>query len=221
MNKLYEIDYDDTQWEYKVINDFDHKLINKNDGSSYDIIGKIIGIMQIDDETFLIHRHTPMQGICNCGRLKLTSNKIILELDINFKKFTFLTDDTILFDNKLVYSISKNAEVPESVWLKNKKIEINTDTTNGKTILFVEECISPLREYVQVLVDIYNFKPICKAYSTLRDSRILLTDSFTFDDLIKEDTYYDGIVQNYFFGLYDDFRIKGQQILLKEFSQNQ
>lgn len=219
MSQLYENDYNDTQWEYTVDKNAEYHLVSKKDKSSYSIGANIIGIKQIDDETFLIHRHA-MHGTKNIGRFKFTSNKSINEFSTNFRKFTFLTDDTILFDNKLIYSISKNGSVPESEWLKNKKIEVNTDV-KGKLFLFVEVCISPLKEYVQVLVDIHNFKPVSKAYSTLRDSYITLTDSFTFDDLIKEDTYYDQIVQHYFSGVYYDFRIIGQQTLLKEYNEKQ
>lgn len=213
MSKLYENDYNDAQWEYTGDKDTGYQLKNKKDKNSYSIVGDVIGIKQIDDETFLIHRRV-MHDTGNIGRFKLNSNKMIKEFSKNFRKFTFLTDDTILFDNELVYSISKNAEVSEAEWLKNKKIEVHTDV-NGKPFLFVEVCISPLKEYVQVLVDIHDFKPVSKAYSTLRNSYISLTDSFTFDDLIKEDTYYDKIVQNYFIGVYNSFRVIGQQTLLK------
>ena len=216
MTRLYEKKYNKAQWKYVDIDEIEHYLINKYDHTSYHIIGKVIGFEQIDTDTFLIHRQF-VNDIYTIGRFKLTSNKLTIEFSINFKKFTFLTDDAILFDNTFVYSISQNSEIPESKWLKNKKVEIITDNISGKSILFVEVCISPFKEYVQTLADIRSFKAFSKAYSTLRDSYITLTDSFTFDDLINEDVHYDSIVQDYFCGVYDGLRAKGQQTLLKEY----
>lgn len=216
MNQLYEITYNETQLVCKGNRTDGYQLLNTTDMNLYHIQGDVIGIMQIDDDTFLIHRQIT-QNTGHIGRFKLNSGKIILEFGKDFKKFTFLTEDTILFDNELVYSISRNGEVPESKWIKRKKIEVQTD--NGKpSVLFIEECIDPLKEYVQVLVDIHTFSPVSNAYSTLRDSKIPLTDSFTFEKLVLEDVCYIKIVKAYFFGLYGDFRTKGQKALLEEYN---
>lgn len=210
---LDKMEYNHTQWELTS----DNKLINKNDGNCYPILGEIIGIKQIGDETFLIHRRA-MPNTWNIARLKLVSGKLIPEFSKNCTKFTFLTEDTILFDNELVYSISKNGEVPESKWIKMNNIEVHTDENGKPLVLFVEECVSPLGDYVQVLVDINTFKPIHPAYSTLRDTKVPLTESFTFKDLVKEDLCYIRTIQNYFFGLNSKLRIKGRKALLEEYN---
>lgn len=218
MNELFKMTYNKENWKCKFMGINYCVLLNKNNNNSYCIQGNVIGLKQISDDTFLIHRQITTK-INHFGRFKLTSNKIIPEFSKDFKHFTFLSDDTILFDNDLVYSISKNCEVPESKWIKNKRIEVLVNDDKPYA-LFIEECIDPLKEYIQVLADIHTFCPISNAYSTLRDSTIKLTNTFTFKHLVIEDTGYIKIIKNHLFGIHDNFRSKGKKILLKEYNKN-
>ena len=218
MNRLDKIDYNYKQWSLTENKNYEYCLTNNISRISYSISGKISGIQQIDDSTFLIHRPAT-SNIENISRYRYTDEGAVLEFHQYFYDFTFLTEDTILFDNKSVYSISKNSEISEFNWLKRKGLQVCTDDNGNPSVLLVQECVA-LNEYVQVLVDIETFKPVSRAYSTLRDSFIPLTDSITFDKLVKEDIAYEKIINHYFIQRCNDLINKGKQTLLEEFKKN-
>ena len=155
------------------------------------------------------------------SRIKVVNDrKKIIEYQKDFVHFYFISHDTILFDSSAVYSIEKNCELSEFEWLKFKEIKVLVSSTNEeKTVLFVEHKTSyeiSANEYVQVLVDSTTFKPISKAYSTLRDQFIELSEAFTFDDLVNEDQSYIRRISEYIFDIHQHFHNKGKTILLEE-----
>lgn len=100
-----------------------------------------------------------------------------------------------MFDNRCVYSISKNCRVPEFEWLKYFDLDVITDEKTNSTYLLVKRKLFHSDDYVQVFVDTKTFKPITHASSSLRHNHhITLSDKFTFADLVEVDDYYAQII---------------------------
>ena len=219
MSRLHEIQYNENQWHITSSRNSGYHIVNQNNHSSFSLGGDIIGIEQILDDTFLVFRRI-LRDRWQISRIRVINGVLIIEYRKDFEHFYFITHDTILFDSSAAYSIEKNCELSEFDWLKYKKIDVLvSDTDEEKTVLFVEHQISyeiHAGEYVQVLVDSTTFMPISKAYSTLRDQFIDLSDTFTFDDLVKEDTRYANRINDYLFDIHQHFHRKGKTILLKE-----
>lgn len=222
--RLYSIDVNKDEWIVTGNRDIGYKLTNKKDCFTYSISGDIIGIEQLDYNTFLVFKTIiSTEDEAEIYKVKLDNGKNKIEFKHSFKKHFFLSDDNILFDNRFVYSISKNKKVKEFEWLSYKDIEVQVDE-NGEIILFVEERIFcfPEDEYVQFLVDTENFKPIKQiAYSTLRNKLINLSDNFKLDDLIAEDNYYAKIISDHMLMIYYNSRNIGRsKILTKKQAKN-
>lgn len=192
MSRLYDITYNKEQWMCKWIckdsrGSGHYTFVNKATLDAYSIGGDIIGIEQIDDNSFLVYRRI-MRDRWQISRIVFDSGCSSLIFSEEFEKFYFLSEDTILFDSKCVYSISKNCRVPEFEWLKYKDLEVITDEKKNLTYLLVKQKIFHSNDYVQVFVDTKTFKPVTHASSSLRKNHnITLSDEFTFDDLVKED----------------------------------
>ena len=201
MSRLYEISYNSDQWVIKGSRDDGYTLVNKETFDSFVLTGDIIGIEQILKDTFLVYRRI-QRSRWQIYRLKTIGAISILEFKQDFGHFYFLSDDTILFDNRMVYSISQNAEidVPNSL-LHFNDISVE-DTLDGKRVMFIEHKIMSTQLpnlYVLVIVDATTFKPVSQAFSSLRNKLFTLTDEFTFDKLVDEDEYYARVIGDIFF----------------------
>lgn len=201
MSRLYEISYNREQWVIKGSRNNGYTLVNKETFDSFALTGDVIGIEQILNDTFLIYRRI-QRSRWQIYRLKTIGDKSILEFKQDFEHFYFLSNDTILFDNRMVYSISQNAEVD----VPNSLLDLNDisveDTLDGKRIMFVKHEITSTQLpnlYVLVIVDAATFKPVSQAFSSLRNKLFTLTDEFTFDKLVNEDEYYTRIIGDIFF----------------------
>lgn len=217
MSRLYGITYNEDQWECKKDQSNRYYLINKKTSDSYHIRGSIIGIEQVDDNSFLVYRDCS-RSTYEILRVKLASGLASCLFSKVFQKFYFLTEDTILFDNSCVYSISQNCEVQEFNWLKYQDLTIYTDKDDNFIFLLLKQYISASRgnDYVQVFIDTKTFKPITCASSSLRDNHnIVLSDSFTFKDLVLEDEHYAKII----YKIYDSVNT-GQRTLLERLSND-
>ncbi len=196
MSRLYDITYNEKQWVCKGSRKSgSFTFVNQKTFDSYRIYGDIIGIEQLDDNSFLVYRRI-MRDTWQISRVVFnsehSSSPIFSE---DFKNFYFLSEDTILFDNRCVYSISKNCRVEEFEWLKYKDLEVINDEEKNSTYLLVKKKISFSDDFVQVFVDTKTFKPITSASSSLRNNHhITLSDEFTFDDLVNEDEHYARII---------------------------
>ena len=212
--RLYGLFYNVEQWD---ITEGEDTLIffNKATNTTLKLSGDIIGLEQITDSTFLIH-----QRIANydwqIARVKFENGTFIEEFKQKFHDFDFLTDDTIMFDNKMVYSISRNAEVEEFSWIANKYDVFVYNSIKENKVLFLEYRIKSRNFpcYIMVIVDSRNFKPVTKAYSTLRDSTVTLSDGFTFDMLKEEDERFASIISNLLFQIDNDIYNRGVNTLL-------
>ena len=195
MSRLYDITYNKEQWVCKGSRNFGgYTFVNKKTFDSYSIAGDVIGIEQLEDNSFLIYRRI-MREEWQISRVVFNSCRSCLIFSENFKNFYFLSEDTILFDSRCVYSISKNCRVSEFEWLKYKDLEVINDEEKNLTCLLVKEKISHSDDYVQVFVDAKSFKPITHASSSLRNNHhITLSDKFTFADLVTEDNNYASII---------------------------
>ena len=196
MSRLYDITYNKEQWACQGSRNFGgYVFVNKKTLKSYPITGDIIGIEQIDDNSFLVYRRI-MRDRWQISRVVFDSGCSSLIFSEEFKKFYFLSEDTILFDGKCVYSISKNCRVPEFEWLKSYDLEVYTDEKKNSTYLLVKKKLHYSDDNcVQVFVDAQTFKPVTHASSSLRNNHhITLSDEFTFYDLVKEDERYARII---------------------------
>ncbi|MBP3255090.1 MAG: hypothetical protein J6M60_01165 [Clostridia bacterium] len=201
MSRLYEISCNEEQWIIKGDRDHGYKLVNKKTYDAFNINGDVIGIEQILDDTFLVYKRIERYR-WQIYRFKIIGTKSELEFKQDFEHFCFLSDDTILFDNRMIYSISQNAEVevPHSL-LHLNDISVE-ETLDGKKVMFVKHNIVSTELpnlYVLVIVDAVTFKPVSQAFSSLRNKLFTLTDEFTFDMLVNEDEHYSYIISNIFF----------------------
>ena len=201
-NILYDISCDEVNWVIKSSHDSSYTIINKNSYVAFHLSGDIIGINQIANDTFLIHRRLQRHR-CEIYRLKIIGETPIKEFSQTFEHFHLLNDDIILFQNPtMVYSISKNAEIKDFTdCLRDCDFSFKKGVL-GNPVLYVEHKITwpnlP-NNYVIVMLDANTFKPITQAYSTLRNKLILLDDNFTFQDLIDEDKYYAEVISDFLF----------------------
>ncbi len=217
MSRLYDITYNEEQWSCKGSRDFGYTFVNKKTFDSYSVGGDIIGIEQIDDNSFLVYRRI-MRDRWQISRVVFKSGHSSFVFSEEFKNFYFLSKDTILFDSRCVYSISKNCIVPEFEWLKYKDLEVITDEEKNLTYLLVKQKISfSDNAYVQVFVDSKTFKPVTSASSGLRNNHhITLSDNFTFNDLVKEDERYASIIHWINFDVTESIFKSGQKALMEE-----
>lgn len=197
MSRLHGITYNKKQWDcWSSRNYISYSLKNKKTLDTYSIVGDIIGMEQIDDSSFLVYRIIPGNGrqIDRQQIIRMVFNSgcsSCIFLKSAFKNFYFLSEDTILFDNKCVYSISQNCEIPEFEWLKSFDLEVFTDEKKNSTYLWVKKKNPYTNDCVQVFVDTKKFQPITSASSSLRNNHhITLSDEFTFLDLVREDESY-------------------------------
>ena len=218
MSRLFEITYDKDKWVLKGTRDNGYTLVNKETYDSYDIGGDVIGIEQQDDGSFMVFKRVLLDE-WQIYRFIAAEGKTTTTFIESFHDFNFLTDDTILFDNRNVYSISKNAYVSDFDWISHKYHIDIYDLPDGKKSLFLSEKIITTAVpdiYVMVIVDCEQFKPISQAYSSLRDKLFTLTDDFTFKDLIEEDKKYANIIADITRSENKDANDKGMKILLSQ-----
>lgn len=192
MSRLYDITYNEDQWAIKGSRDDGYKIVNKTNFDSFRLAGDIIGIEQILDDTFLVYRRIERYR-WQIYRVKFAGNTAISEFKENFEHFKFLTDDTILFDSRKIYSISQNAEVHTADnFLRLSEIEV-ADALDGRRVMIVKRRIIENHVpdlFVMVIIDAGTFKPVTQAFSLLRNKLITLTDDLTFEELVSEDEYY-------------------------------
>lgn len=214
MSRLYDISYNEEQWNITGSRDTGYKLVNKKTFDSCSISGDIIGIEQVSDYEFLVHRRI-MRDKWHIKRIKFdVSDHEVYELYCKeFHKFHFLTEDIIIFDKDAhvlgatLYSISNNTEYdtlnhilssnPDCQIIRDRKITLlyeDYEKDDYPTGLYVEYEFSsyPLDicAYLQVILDVNTFKPIGPVYSTLRDKYFHIDDTVTLGQIAEEDSYY-------------------------------
>ena len=206
MVMLHKIEINEEQWQY-LPNVF--ALARRSDLVSFDLGMNIVGIKQIgDDEFFIIKRKND-----KCSITRIHFGPGVLDTIVLYHKcfldYYVLTDDTFIFNDGEVYSIERRCNPPEAYWLKYKNFSVIEDSNSSKKYILVTETINSTRfpNYIQAIVDTETFKPIGKAYSSLRDSFIELSDDFRFNDLVEQDRCYSSRINSYF---YNDTHIRLQ-----------
>lgn len=218
MSRLYDLKYDKTKWVIKGSRDAGYTIVNKDTFDTYDVCGDVIGIEQQEDESFIIYKRV-FRDKWQIYRVVLAEGKTKTIFAENFRHFYFLTDDTILFDSRMVYSISKNAEVDVPYSLLHFNDISVEDTLDGKRVMLVKHKIISTELpnlYVLVIVDAATFKPITQAFSSLRNKLFTLTDEFTFDKLVNEDEYYIRIIGDILFEENMQIFNKGKATLISQ-----
>lgn len=238
MSRLYDISYNDEQWILRGSRHTGYKLVNKKTFDSCSISGDIIGIEQVSDDEFLVYRRV-MRDEWQIYKLKIDtfSHKTFELYRKEFRHFNFLTEDLIIFDKgnhvlgATLYSISQNTEYdtlnhllssdPDCRLIKNRQIKLlyeNPEQDEYPTALYVEYQFNayPLDicAYLQVVLDVNTFKPICPVYSTLRDKYFDIDDTITLGQIAKEDSYYANIIGGFLSSFYSKDNRKDLEELL-------
>lgn len=73
--------------------------------------------------------------------------------------------------------------------------------------------------YLQVLFDINTLKPALPIFSSLRNSFIDLTDSFTLEDFLKEEIYYINLVDKFLSEVEKTSKMSTRSTLLRYFEE--
>ena len=198
---LYNLTYDKLKWEIKE----DHKgsfyIKNLEFNTMWHFIGDIIGICQVSENEFLIHKRI-MRDIWHIDRVKLSEKsgfEITRSFKCNFHNFTIFPNNTILFDSEMLYDVKRNEVVEAFNWLKNPvpgfKSKLDTDTSkDGNSILSLTiYTTKPLhREEVVAFIDTENLQIINnEVFSTLQGRSIRLgvrKPYLTLEDLVTEDS---------------------------------
>lgn len=238
MSRLYDINYNEEQWNIRGSRDTGYTLVNKTTFDSHRISGDIIGIEQVTDDEFLVYRRI-MRDKWQIFRFKIdiVTHKRHNLYCKEFRHFDFLTNDIIIFDKdapvigSTLYSISKNEEYdtlnhllssePDCRLIKDRRIELlykDSEKDEYPTALYVEYQFNsyPLNicAYLQVVLDVNTFKPIRPVYSTLRDKYFDVDDTVTLGQIAKEDSYYAGKIGNYLSAFYSEDNRKDLEELL-------
>ena len=216
-SRLYEITCKDP-WVIKGNRDTGYTLVNKETYDSFKIGGDVIGIEQILDNTFLVHRRIQRYR-WQIYRIRIYDNEAVEEFEENFEHFDFLDDDTLMFDgrNKL-YSISKNNrfDAPDNILFQNE-VTLEESQDGKKVLCLKHEVISrQLPGIYDIVILDTSFKPVTQAFSSLRNQLITLTDDFKFTDLINEDEYYVKVISEYLYEENQNSYFKGKDALLKQ-----
>lgn len=219
MSRLYGITYNEKQWSCKK-NSISYIFVSKETFNIYKISADIIGIEQITFNSFLVYRRISKDKF-QISHVVFDAGYIDIIFSEDFKHFYFLSEDTILFDNSCVYSISRHCRVPEFQWLKDKDLEVINNEDKNSTYLFVKQHIPYTdNDYVQVFVDGITFKPITHASSSLRNNHnITLSDKFTFDNLFYEDVCYARFIFYRILDMNESIVKSGTETLMEELLQ--
>lgn len=224
MSRLYDISYDKEKWVFNVC-DNGYQIVRKETFNSYFIGGDIIGIEQVTDDAFLVYRKI-VRDAWEIARIKLTPTKKVFEYNCFFRKFYFLTEDTIIFDkdssvSATVYSISKNCEItaidciisgsphfPDSQFCKSRDIDLYyADESSEYPLHLLVGYELPSHfcpEFIQVMIDPSTLKPISPAYSTLRGKYVQLSESdpFALEKLFRSDNNNLKVIDAFLYELY-------------------
>jgi len=235
--RLYEISYNEEQWSIKECRDGGYNIVNKSTYDSFHINDDVIGIEQISDYIFLIHRQV-MRDEWQIYRLNLTDGQYNVDFLHNFNDyFCFLTEDLIIFDYEsstdcTVYSISQNKRIDDlnhlisqtpkrhdSSYVSDRTITLlyETEDSDYPIYLSVDYTLhhtSITNEHLQVILDPSSFKPVTPVYSTLRDKYITLSDSVTLNQLVEEENHYLYIIHDFLYNLYGRDNTKSEEELL-------
>jgi len=234
--RLYEIKCNEDQWIVKGSRDHGYKIVHKKTFESYSIPGDVIGIEQINDDTFLVYRRT-MRDEWQILRLKLQGSKIV-EYEHKFRRFRFLTEDIIIFDYKdschgaELYSISKNVEINDlnhlisgnlnrhdASYVYSRNITLLYENKDDKYPIYLSvdyrlNNTFHSQEHLQLILDANSLKPVTPVYSTLRNKYFTLSDSLTLKDLVEEENYYLSIIDDFLEKLYNTANTKSTEELL-------
>lgn len=163
------------------------------------------GLEQIDDNRILLFyqdefscRLAVWSGCSSgCGSL---SYAVWGSLSYEGKRLVSLNSDKIWLGNWKVYSIRENCliETLKPFQYYNTEITQKTDS-NGNDFLHIKLTLESKEndneiDYLLFVFDTEKFMPAFPVYSSLRDSYIKLSDSFTVTDLIEEEVKYKDLV---------------------------
>lgn len=204
MDRLFKISYDQKTWNIKGNRTEGYRFIKKSNCELYFLIGDIIGIEQINSDSFLIYcKVSNKEWIIK--RFKLYNGLKIEKYSHRFRTFDFLSENLIVFDKDSIsscklYNIQENIEIPHLDFISSCKHDI--DFCHERHIKFLYNksfCDYPkylridysLRSnyytaYLQFIIDAKSFKILSPAYSTLRRQYIEITSADSVLKLFEE-----------------------------------
>lgn len=195
---LEKFSYNHNEWDVEK-SDYGILFIDKKlrFEKGFYINANILGIMQVTTDSFLLLvLNENDDDSCSCHsagnysvvRYRFTNLSSILEYNIAFDEYEFITDDIIMFDKLQFYSISNNGELSNlNYWASESDVvSVVPKTKRTNCLLFVSKIDDT--EYVAIIIDLKTLQPAPKAFSSLRNSYVELSEDFTFEDLIFEDS---------------------------------
>ena len=210
MSRLYGTKINNDRWDIIEIdnkNYHSYKLIDKKYNNTY-FLNHIIGIEQVTDDEFLVFKRVNFDDF-EIIRYKMINSQPINIFSKSFNRFSFITDDRILFSywgntgpyrSSGIYSIKDNTMLNNASWLDGTFIKIyNTNENLNDTKLYVEKEIISFKignQKLLFVVDPNTLEPISDCYSQLRDSFIKVDSKEDIEKTITEDKIYINIIEN-------------------------
>ena len=209
MSRLYGTKINNDRWDIIEIDNMNYhsyKLIDKKYNNTY-FLNHIIGIEQVTDDEFLIFKRVNFDDF-EIIRYKMINSQPINIFSKSFNRFSFITDDRILFSywgntgpyrSSGIYSIKDNTMLNNANWLDGTFIKIyNTNENLNDTKLYVEKEIISFKignQKLLFVVDPNTLEPISDCYSQLRDSFIKVDSKEDIEKAITEDKKYINIIE--------------------------
>lgn len=206
MINLNSISYDTSQWEMlntkhcQLRNLKTNKVYPLYEYLCYDVINirtclTIAGIHQISYNEFLVHciLANTLHYIC---KFCLEDDAFVIFVAY-CKRFTILSEKTVLLDNVLVIDVEENKSIKAFDWLKYQDLVVLQKPNYNNLIVQIKFPVSQT-EYISAYVDAISFEIIKnKVFSTLRDQYISLEDQ-TIQDIVQEDKVYLAKIDSFF-----------------------
>ena len=178
-----------------------------------------IGLEQISDNKFLEYYQT--QFSCELIEHYFDENGVESQkIHQGGKSFVSLDDDKIWLQDWHVYSITAGCFIETLKPFDNLNTELTLKVdSNGNNFLYVKMQLSSHdygKDYLLFVFDAKTFLLALPVYSSLRDSFIELSDSFTITDLIKEEKKYKDLITICMESVNNSFVKKAEESLLSD-----
>lgn len=230
VRKLKGFYYDKSKWKLERVDDREMYLVRLSNSKRRYYLGfaaRITAITQVSKNLFIVLESYTL-GIEGTNRVltlyKIPSNGEIAKVSqvTYHRSCEFWTDTIVLLDEESLYDLSKGESIHKyysllSYLSKNNLSSIDLKRKDNREYLYCSKNIFSeygRGDFLQLVIDVETCKPVLPVYSTLRDSLIDLTDTFTLKDLTNEELRYKSIVDDHMIGI---SMAAGEKLLLSAF----
>lgn len=217
--------YDRKQWKLEHDSYNNLFLVRQSDPDSRYILGasrNIRALNEISENLFIVLEGYPSRGYYIRFydiSIELTEISSILFYD----SYEFWSDTIVFVDGKTVYDITSGNAIDGFLsamqyLYDNDFYDIQFIQKDSQSYFYSTAEITSNnggKDFLQLLLDIRTCKPALPVHSTLRNSLISLTDTFTLEDLIREEKRYKRIVDLHH---KEEELLEGKNILLSAFA---